>query len=359
MLPRVVRDALRAWQFDQATELIDRAGGALDDRDAVVDAAVGASLTPPATMQTDFEGPRGFAAASAEADAELAAITAFREAVATRADQPGLLAAIGMWNSDPNAALRRAADAFEAGDLQASVESAAFAKRIWSSADEIGRNRIVAGRGVARRDRPWAVARDSLASRSRRAAPIRRHRPALTTVGGVGRRVLLGLVASLVALGGLLAPAAAPIARAAADGLDLRTAATYTIVPNRHVVRVVLDITARNNKPSVTSGGIITKYFYERARVAIQSAAKNVHATSNGAALTTTTTPSGGYGILEIRFRNSLFFQQTAAIRVTFDLPGGAPRSPSDIRVGTAFATFVAWAFGDAGSGPRRRSEGL
>ncbi|MEO5939286.1 MAG: resuscitation-promoting factor Rpf1 domain-containing protein, partial [Candidatus Limnocylindrales bacterium] len=52
----------------------------------------------------------------------------------------------------------------------------------------------------------------------------------------------------------------------------------------------------------------------------------------------------------EVRFRSALFFQQTAKVRVAFDLPGGAPRSASDIRVGTAFATFVAWAFGDAGS---------
>ncbi len=35
---------------------------------------------------------------------------------------------------------------------------------------------------------------------------------------------------------------------------------------------------------------------------------------------------------------------------MTYDLPGAAPRSKSDIRVGTAFATFVAWAFGDSGS---------
>lgn len=169
-------------------------------------------------------------------------------------------------------------------------------------------------------------------------------------MGGVRRRVVLGLAASLVAIGGVLAPAAAPVARAAADGLELRTAATYTIVPSRHVVRVVVDVTARNHKPNVTSGGIVTKYFYEGARIAIQTAATNIRATSDGAALSTTTTTSEGYRVLEVRFRSSLFFQQTAKVHITFDLPGGAPRSESDIRVGTAFATFVAWAFGDIGS---------
>ncbi len=32
-LPRAVRDAMRAWQFDQATELLDQARTILDQRD--------------------------------------------------------------------------------------------------------------------------------------------------------------------------------------------------------------------------------------------------------------------------------------------------------------------------------------
>jgi hypothetical protein len=143
-LPRVVRDAMRAWQYDQAIELLDAANAALDDRDAVLDAAAGAGLTPPSTMQTDFEGPRGFASASAEADAELAAIGAYREAAVARPAEPDPITRIGLWNSDPNAAMGRAAEAFTAGDLQASVESSAYARRIWTTAAEIGRNRLLA-----------------------------------------------------------------------------------------------------------------------------------------------------------------------------------------------------------------------
>ncbi len=33
-----------------------------------------------------------------------------------------------------------------------------------------------------------------------------------------------------------------------------------------------------------------------------------------------------------------------------FELPGGKPRSASDVRVGAAFATFLAWSFGDSGT---------
>ncbi len=179
----------------------------------------------------------------------------------------------------------------------------------------------------------------------------------MTRIGGSPERAglrrgsfLPALSAAILALAGLLAPATAPAARAASDGLFLTTAATYTIAPASRVVRVVLDVTARNDKPNTTSAAILTRYFYDGARLAIQAEATNVRATSGGTPVTATTTPRTGFAILEVRFRSSLFYHQSTAVRVTFDLPGGAPRSKSDIRVGTAFATFVAWAFGDSGS---------
>ena len=171
------------------------------------------------------------------------------------------------------------------------------------------------------------------------------------TRGLMGRRPWLVVVAVVLALAGNLAPIdSQPRAAAASDALSLTGATTYTLQPAKHLVRVVLDLTATNNKPNTTSGGIVTRYFYQGARVAIQSEARNVRATVGGSALTATVKPGDGYGILEVRFRSGLFFKQSVKVRITFDLPGGAPRSNSDIRVGTAFATFVAWAFGDTGS---------
>jgi hypothetical protein len=144
VLPRIVRDALRAWQFDQATELLTSATGALHDRDSVRSAADDAGLTPPSTMETAFEGPRGFAVTSAEADAELAAIAAYRRAAAAEPAQPSIFHQIGLWNTDPNASLAAAATAFTAGDLRATVTSAAVAEQIWATSESIGRNRVIA-----------------------------------------------------------------------------------------------------------------------------------------------------------------------------------------------------------------------
>jgi hypothetical protein len=143
-LPPVVRDAMRAWQFGQAQQLLDGAARALDDRDAVASAAAEAGLGVPDTMRVAFEGPRGFAAASVESGAELAAIGAYRDAAATQPAQPDVLERIGLWNADPAAALERAGAAFTAGDLQQSVEQSALARAMWATARDIGRNRVVA-----------------------------------------------------------------------------------------------------------------------------------------------------------------------------------------------------------------------
>jgi hypothetical protein len=143
-LPKIVRDAMRAWQFDQANELFAGAERALDDRDAVAAAAQKAGLTVPATMRTAFEGERGFAAASAEGGAELAAIAAYWDAAQSRPANPDVLEMVGLWNAEPVAVLDQAAATFATGDLQASVQDSALAKATWTTARDIGRNRVVA-----------------------------------------------------------------------------------------------------------------------------------------------------------------------------------------------------------------------
>src|SRR4029079_13881313 len=92
----------------------------------------------------------------------------------------------------------------------------------------------------------------------------------------------------------------------------------------------------------------VTRYFYQGARLAIQAEARNVKASAGGARLATAVRAADGYGILEVRFRSGLFYKQSVKVRVTFDLPGGAPRSKSDIRGGSRFARFVRGALGRA-----------
>jgi hypothetical protein len=168
----------------------------------------------------------------------------------------------------------------------------------------------------------------------------------------VARRSLLiaPLIAASLAASLAVSPVTAGTVAAASDGLSLTTSTTYTLVPADRVVRAAVDINAANDKPNRVSGGVTTRYFYDSFRIAVQPEARSIRATAAGAALRVSTLKADGYLRVEVRLRQPIFFHQAARVRVTFDLPGGAPRSKSEIRVGPAFATFVAWAFGDSGS---------
>jgi hypothetical protein len=186
----------------------------------------------------------------------------------------------------------------------------------------------------------------------------------LTAPSGIGRigRALAATVLALAATAGLavgpptLAPVipslralAPPVARAA-DDIDIGTGARYVIVPGKALVRVTVDIAAVNQHPNQTSSGVVTRYFYNSLNLGVQSEATHFRATQGGNAVTVTSVRRTGYRLVTVQLETNLYFGETAHVRLRFDLPTGPPRSSSDIRVGAAFASFLAWAFGDHGS---------
>jgi hypothetical protein len=142
-LPRVVRDAMRAWQFDQATELLDRAGTILDQRAAIATAAGASGLTTPTTLRTAFESPDGFASATLEATAELEAIQRYDAAAAARPDESDPLVRLGLWGTTPDTELASARTLLATGDLTGSATAATSALSTWTGAAEAGRGRAV------------------------------------------------------------------------------------------------------------------------------------------------------------------------------------------------------------------------
>lgn len=142
-LPKAIRDAMRAWQFDIATQLLAEASLILDQRADIEAAAAASGLTPPPTLQIAFELPDGFFAAEQEAVAELHTITSYDAAAATRPAEPDPLQVMGMWGATPDADLSRARDLFATGDLAASSDAAEAAAIVWVSAEDVGRGRLV------------------------------------------------------------------------------------------------------------------------------------------------------------------------------------------------------------------------
>ncbi|HTG41128.1 MAG TPA: hypothetical protein VK697_05875 [Methylomirabilota bacterium] len=142
-LPAVVRQAMRAWQFDEATQLLDAADRALDDRDSVTAAATAAGLTVPRTLRAAFEGEAGFSGMTAEADAEIATIGAYQTATSARPPQLDPIEQVGLWDATPNEDLERAKTAFVDGHLRDSVEASSSARAAWVDARDLGRNRVM------------------------------------------------------------------------------------------------------------------------------------------------------------------------------------------------------------------------
>jgi hypothetical protein len=142
-LPASIRQEMSEWQFDEAADALTAASEVLHDRDAIVTAAARLDLTAPATLREAFEGEAGLEAAASEAAAELETLELLADGTDRLADEPQLLESIGMIGNDPDAALQRARESFEGGDLDVASESAAAALSIRSSAEDGGRIRVL------------------------------------------------------------------------------------------------------------------------------------------------------------------------------------------------------------------------
>jgi hypothetical protein len=142
-LPRALRDSLRAWQFEQATAMLDQAVVVLGWRDEIETKAAVAGLVAPTTLKGAFEDDDGFADAAAEAAAQRETITRYEEALARRPDRPDFVEQLGLWSVDPDAVLAAARDAFASGDMVASAGAAQQAEAMWQDAAEVGRGRLI------------------------------------------------------------------------------------------------------------------------------------------------------------------------------------------------------------------------
>ena len=141
LVPLSIRDAMRAWRFDQATELMDGATSVLELRAKVQAAANAAGLAAPSALREAFEDDDEFDDAIAEGGAELQAIDHYVAAVAKRPAETSPLMQLGLMGQSPEADLASARDAFARGDLSASAEASDQAAASWVNAEPTGQGR--------------------------------------------------------------------------------------------------------------------------------------------------------------------------------------------------------------------------
>ncbi|MGH2455584.1 MAG: hypothetical protein ACRDHD_04940, partial [Candidatus Limnocylindria bacterium] len=150
----------------------------------------------------------------------------------------------------------------------------------------------------------------------------------------------------VIVLATLALLAAGPVpARAAEDGLVVVVDTTYRVLPAEGRVRVTLDAVATSLAPNTPQGAV----YFSGITFAVPPEAQAVAASSEGAPLATRVVESTeDYAAIEVTFARGVFFRQSYAYTVEFDLvdPGGA--GGRDLRIGRSVVAFPVWAFGTA-----------
>jgi hypothetical protein len=162
---------------------------------------------------------------------------------------------------------------------------------------------------------------------------------------GTRRIVPLAAVAALILLG--LAPAALPgrVALAADRGLVVVAQTRYQAIPEERRVHVTIDAVATSYTPNPADG----LAYYPGTTLAVQAGATHIAASAGGKPLAVSLDESEADFIgVTVTFAEGVFFEQSYAYRVSFDLPdpGGAP--DRNLRISPSIVAFPIWAFGSA-----------
>lgn len=154
-------------------------------------------------------------------------------------------------------------------------------------------------------------------------------------------------VAAALSCGVLIAAPTTASAEPDDDGLRWETDALFVLKPDEKIVDVSMDITLTNEVPD---DGLQYYYFHQIA-VPLPAEATDVEASLDGTALDTDIDSSTDplWDELTVNLSPILRYQDTQEIELTYELPDLPPRSAELTRANPAYATFLAYAYGDPG----------
>jgi hypothetical protein len=133
-----------------------------------------------------------------------------------------------------------------------------------------------------------------------------------------------------------------PVA-AASGGLVVLARTSYAVAPSEHRVHVTVEAVATSFEPDTSAG----QTYYTGVNFAVQPGASNVVALSAGQAIgATVVRREEDFSVIGVTFGRGVFYQQSYADTVSFDLLDAGGRGTRDLRIGSSLAAFPVWAFG-------------
>jgi hypothetical protein len=137
------------------------------------------------------------------------------------------------------------------------------------------------------------------------------------------------------------------------DGLEYGATSVYFADVEAGVIRVSIEITVRNVKPSRSDGYRRISYYFTDVYHPVPLDAVDIVATSAGRELAVSfdeEEETDWLRLAEIDLPRSLFYRQSRTVTLEYSLPGGEPRSEADVMVNGAHISFPVFAFGDSGA---------
>lgn len=158
-------------------------------------------------------------------------------------------------------------------------------------------------------------------------------------------RLVLGLLAVLLASGFAVAPPAAGEVRAASPDLTLVGDARYDVQPQNRRVRVTFDLVATNHLQDTAT----QRFYYDQTFLQVQAGTTGFALTSaTGSPSVRVTKRTADYTNIRLTFGQRIFSGKSASFRLRFDLPDPGGRAGRDVRVGRSLVSFPAWGFGSS-----------
>ncbi|HXG39767.1 MAG TPA: hypothetical protein VNJ28_02395, partial [Candidatus Limnocylindrales bacterium] len=179
-------------------------------------------------------------------------------------------------------------------------------------------------------------------------------------------------LALVVALGATVATPPRPAL--AAEEIVQTASTTYEALPERNVLRVTIDLRVTNQVPNETTLvpctrwyvdpwlGLYpiveqcpqtTRFYVTDTQILVEATARNLRATADrGTVRIARTSTIESFATYRLTFAR-IFRGETRRIRVTYDVPGAAPRSGSSTRLGRAYVRFCAFGNGEDGGSLR------
>ncbi|MDQ2964257.1 MAG: hypothetical protein M3R57_00180, partial [Chloroflexota bacterium] len=157
------------------------------------------------------------------------------------------------------------------------------------------------------------------------------------------RRLVESVLAAIVAIGLVAAPSSAPASRAASPDLTIVGNARYEVRPEESLVRVTVDLVARNHLRDTAA----RKYYFDRAFLAVPPGTTAIVLTSpTGKPSVRVSTRRADHLVLDLRFGQRVASGKSATFRLTFDLPDPGGAAARNVRIGDALVSFPVWAYG-------------